>query len=125
MRTLFLAILTATALVGCAPKGSIDFSQSTTPPAAVETSSSRITIPMGIAVAIHARPRIDGSAAPDGTTVKLTARDESIIGIRTTTGKDFPFVLVGIAKGTTIVDVEVSGSTTSQITATVTDPAGG
>lgn len=103
-RALWLSALAIATLTGCTSIDRVQLDPETVPPAAVEISDARITIPKGIAIAVQAKALSGGDEIDDP--IELIPRDPSIFGVGVGTDEK-TFVLYGVSAGTTTLKVHV------------------
>jgi hypothetical protein len=123
--SILVVALLAVVGVGCSqppPPITINFVPITTPISPVTLSATTISIPQGLAVAVHAQPFQSGQQMDSSTTVSFSQDTAGVLGMDPSTLGDFPFVIYGVSQGTSTVNVVVNGSTVGQIQATVTAP---
>ena len=108
-------------LMGCQPEfESVTFDPLSTPPVPTVVRSYEIEVPVGIAVAVEARPRSSNATDYDSSdSFALISEDKSVLEVKPTPRRD-EWVFVGVAAGSTCVQVRINGDTEDCIPATVT-----
>ena len=109
--------------LGCAqPPVTIQFETETEVPSSASLTSTKVQIPAGIAVGVHARPMQSGQEMSSKTTLTFTPADSGVVGIAPSSQSDFSFVIYGNNPGTTTLTYSINGSPSGQIAVTVTAP---
>lgn len=119
-----LATIVVAALgIGCVqPPVSIQFDAETQVPPSASLTSTKVQLPAGVAIGVHAKPMQSGQEMGSNTTLTFTAADSTVVGIAPSSQKDFSFVIYGANPGTTTITYSINGSPSGQIQATVTAP---
>lgn len=85
----------------------LDFDVQSSPPVPVSIESDRIEIPAGIAIQVAVRPLSEGEPYSASDHVLLRSDDPEVLAVyATTNGRQF--VLVGLRKGKTCLQVKIN-----------------
>lgn len=123
---MFWAAAVSLAIGGCAPDyGTVEFGAVSTPPTPVTIRSNFIEMPVGIGAVVRADPVSDNVNDYDSSyKLDLFSRDRGVFRVHRRANRR-EFVFVGIAEGSTCLQVEIDGRPHECIDVEITPPEGG
>ena len=101
--------------VGCSsPSKHVVLESRTTPPMAVDLTSSHWRLPVGIAIGINTVPKEGNDAMDNDTSVELSSSNPSVIGVDRTLDRRV-FVAYGVSPGSATVHAKIDGEPVQEI----------